>query len=97
MKKIKKGIYDIKTELDRFLYNVTNTWIKLIIYLIGEQLPHTNNINGIRFVDKTKLGKVVTFKFEVWVNSSMNKKEIEELRDFLSKNFCSGTIVKPIP
>jgi len=89
--------YDIKTELDRFLYNVTNTWIKLIIYLIGEQLPHTNNINGIRFVDKTKLGKVVTFKFEVWVNSSMNKKEIEELRDFLSKNFCSGTIVKPIP
>ena len=90
--------YDPKKEFDKFLYSVTNTWIKLIIYLIGEQLPHTNFINGIRFVDKTKVGKgFATFKFEIWVNSSMNKNEIEELKNFLSENFCSGTIVKPIP
>ena len=89
--------YDPKSELDKFLYSVTNTWIRLIINLIGEQLPYTDKINGIRFVDKTKLGKMVTFKFEIWVNSSMDKNEIEELKQFLTNNFCSGTIVKPIP
>ena len=89
--------YDPKSELDKFLYSVTNTWIKLIINLIGEQLPYTDKINGIRFVDKTKLGKMVTFKFEIWVNSSMDKNEIEELKQFLTNNYCSGTIVKPIP
>ena len=89
--------YDPKSELDKFLFSVTKTWIKLIITLIGEQLPYTEKINGIRFVDKTKLGKAVTFKFEVWVNSSMNQKEIDELKDFFTNNFCSGTIVKPIP
>jgi hypothetical protein len=88
--------YDPKSELDKFLYSVTNTWIKLIINLIGEQLPYTDKINGIRFVDKTKLGRAVTFKFEVWVNSSMNEKEIEQLKNYFTNNFCSGTIVKDI-
>ena len=89
--------YDPKSELDKFLYSVTNTWIKLIITLIGEQLPFTEKINGIRFVDKTKLGRAVTFKFEVWVNSSMNQNEIDKLKEYFTNNFCSGTIVKPIP
>ena len=88
--------YDPKSELDKFLISVTNTWIKLIINLIGEQLPYSDKINGIRFVDKTKLGKVVTFKFEIWVNNSMTKNEIEEFKQYLTNNYCSGTIVKPI-
>ena len=76
----------------------TDLWIKLICFVIGETLPYNNNINGIRFVDKSKVGynKVAIFKFEIWVNSSMKQTELEELKKLLSKEFgCLGTI-KPI-
>ena len=56
-------------------------------------------MNGIRFVDKTKLGKGTIFKFEVWINSSMTgENEINDLKSFLSKNFgTSGILIKNIP
>ena len=41
--------YEVKTELDKFLILVNDSWIKLLIYLIGEQIPSSNYINGIRF------------------------------------------------
>ena len=90
--------YEVKSELDRFLSIVNDTWIKLLCFLMGEQLPYTDKINGIRFVDKTRLGKGIIFKFEVWVNNTMkDEKEIDELKSFLSKNFgCSGIMVKNI-
>ena len=90
--------YEVKNDLELFLSVVNDTWIKLICNLIGEQMPYTNKINGIRFVDKTKLGKGIIFKFEVWVNSLMKEqKEFDELKSFLSKNFgCSGIIIKDI-
>ena len=79
---------------------MNDSWIKLLVYLIGEQIPSSNHINGIRFVDKTKLGKGIIFKFEVWINKSMtdeDKDKLEELKSFLSKNFgCSGIMVKKI-
>ena len=90
--------YEVKSELDRFLSAVNDTWVKLLCFLMGEQLPYTDKINGIRFVDKTKLGKGIIFKFEIWVNNTMkDEKEIDELKSFLSKNFgCSGIMVKNI-
>ena len=102
LKKKKKKIfilkYKKKKNLDNFLSLVNETWLKLLCNLMGEQLPYTNKINGIRFVDKTKLGKGIIFKFEIWANSSMkDEKEINELKSFLSKNFgCSGILVKEI-
>ena len=91
--------FEIKKDLDKFLSLINNFWIKLICFLIGEQIPFTDNINGIRFVDKTKLGKGTIFKFEVWVNSSITEeKDIDDLKKFLSKNFgTSGILVKNIP
>ena len=90
--------YVIDKDLDKFLSMATDLWIKLICFVIGETLPYNNNINGIRFVDKSKVGynKVAIFKFEIWVNSSMKQTELEELKKLLSKEFgCLGTI-KPI-
>ena len=91
--------YEVKKNIDGFLSAVTESWITLLCYLIGEQIPFTNNINGIRFVDKTKPGKIIIFRFEVWTNSCMTKEnDIEYLKKFLSKNFgCSGILVKDIP
>ena len=90
--------YIIEEGLDKFLSKADELWIKLICLLIGETIPYCNNINGIRFVDKTKLGynKSIMFKFEIWVNSSMKEEELEEIKQLLAKEFgCQGTI-KPI-
>ena len=90
--------YVVDTGLDVFLPKVTELWVKLLLYLIGETLPYSNNINGIRFCDKTKFGynKNVIFKFELWANSQMKEEELEELKKNLITEFgCSATI-KPI-
>ena len=90
--------YVVDTGLDVFLPKVTELWKKLLLYLIGETLPYSDNINGIRFCDKTKFGynKNVIFKFEIWVSSLMKEEELEELKKCLLSEFgCSATI-KPI-
>ena len=92
--------YVINNDLDQFLSLVTESWIKLLCYLIGETMPHSNNINGIRFVDKTKFGylKNIIFKFEVWVNSSIKDKDLNDLKEFLSNSFdCPSIDVRNIP
>ncbi len=91
--------YIISQELDQFLVLVSESWTKLMCYLIGETLPHSENINGVRFVDKTKFGKAknIIFKFEVWVNSTMGDNEIDELNQFLSNEFgCKGIEIRNI-
>ena len=91
--------YLIETGLEQFLTEITEIWIKLICYLIGEIIPHCNNINGIRFVDKAKFGyyKNIIFRIEIWVNSQMNVQDVEELKKFLFDNFkFPGITVKEL-
>ena len=89
--------YEIKSELDNFLIKAQDMWIKMMCYLIGEQMPYSNNINGIRFVDKTVIGRRVVFRFEIWVNKEINDKELNELKQFLSKTFeHNGITMKDI-
>ena len=93
--------YTIKNEdIDNFLLQASDLWIKLIGLLIGESLPFCENINGIRFVDKTKLvynkSTNINFKYEIWVNKNMKEKEMDELKQYCAELFkCQGTI-KPI-
>ena len=91
--------YTIENEdVDNFLMQASDLWIKLICSLIGENLPFCENINGIRFCDKTKLGynKLIMFKYEIWVNRNMEEQELNELKSYCTNVFgCQGTI-KPI-
>ena len=85
-------------DINKFLSMINEKWIQLIFLLIGETLPYCNNINGIRFVDKTRLvkNKSIIFKFEIWVNRFMKIEELNEIKKYLTNEFgCSGTI-KPI-
>ena len=91
--------YIINEDLDQFLKLVNESWTKLLCYLIGETLPHGEYINGVRLVDKTKFGKSksIIFKFEVWVNSSLEENALDELKTFLSKEFgCPSVEVRKI-
>ena len=93
--------YTIDKGIDDFLIKAQELWIKLICLLIGETLPFSHNINGIRFVDKTKLAYgynkiMISFKYEIWTNSNMKEDELNELKNYCTKEFgCQGTI-KPI-
>ncbi len=93
--------YTIDKGIDDFLIKAQELWIKLICLLIGETLPFSHNINGIRFVDKTKLDygnnkNMISFKYEIWANSNMKEDELNNLKSYCTKEFgCQGTI-KPI-
>ena len=88
--------YSIKLDqIDDFLEQGGDLWVKLICLLIGETLPYSKYINGIRFVDKTKvIPKIlISFKYEIWVNPDMKENELNELKEFCFKEFgCQGTI-----
>ena len=91
--------YVINEELEQFLNIVNKSWIKLMCYLIGETLPHSEFVNGVRFVDKNKTNKIknIVFKFEVWANSSLEPKKLDELKEFLSKDFgCPSVDIRKI-
>ena len=91
--------YSIKyDEIDEFLDKAIDLWENLVCILIGENIPNSKYINGIRFVDKTKFGKNISiiFKYEIWVNKDMPEKGLDELKEFCTTFFgCKGTI-KPI-
>ena len=91
--------YIINEDLAQFLKIVSESWTKLLCYLIGETLPHSEYINGVRFVDKTKAdrSKSIMFKFEVWVNSTLDEKLLEDVLKFLSDEFgCPNIDVRNI-
>ena len=86
--------YLVDKDLDQFLKLVNQSWLELLCYSIGETLPHSEYVTGVRFVDKTKFGKAknIIFKFEVWVKSSLDNAKLEELKKFLSEKLGCKTI-----
>ena len=86
--------YIVKDNIEQFYTLVTEKWVKLMCFLIGETIPYSNNINGIRFVDKTKFGynKSIVFRFEIWVDSSIKENEVDELK----KNYLLNLVVWPL-
>ena len=91
--------YVINNDLDKFMESVKESWTKLLCLLIGETMPNSQLINGVRFVDKTKLNswKKIIFRFEVWANASITDEQINTLKDFLAENFgCSGITIKTV-
>ena len=91
--------YLINNDLEKFLNVVQENWTKLLCLTLGESLPNSQYINGVRFVDKTKLGgwKRIIFRYEVWVNKEISDEGVETLKKDLSTRFgCPGIIVKSI-
>ena len=86
--------YDVKENLEGFLKAANEYWLKLICMLIGETIPSSHYINGIRFVDKTRFGKNVLFRYEVWVNSSIEKESLDELNKHLGDIFKAKVNIK---
>ena len=88
--------YGAKEFEDSIFSILAESWVKLMCYIIGETLPYNKYINGIRFVDKSKLGKFTSFRFEIWVNKNMKDNEIDELKKYLYPEFKCMATVKPM-
>ena len=82
--------YQVKKErIEEFAIPANNNWKKLALLTMGGTLPYAQYVNGIRFVDKTDFerGKIIMFRIEVWVNKELDGDKLEELKQFLSKNY----------
>jgi hypothetical protein len=88
-----------KDKIAIFINAANHNWKKLVLSTMGGELPYSDYINGIRFVDKTDFerGKIIMFRIEVWVDKELKEDKLEELKGFLSKNYgCEEVTIKKI-
>lgn len=91
-------VIDKKNEIDDFMKMVQKAWNKLLLSLIGETLLEGEYINGIRFVDKTQIGRKIMFRFEIWFSPNLPKEIVESTKKAYGDEFgCSGIAMRPIP
>ena len=88
-----------KDQMDNFSELANFHWKKLALSTMGGTMPFSDNINGIRFVDKTDFerGKIIMFRMEVWINKYLEADKVDELKNYLGKTLgCEKVNVKDI-
>jgi hypothetical protein len=89
--------YTIKDDdLEAFLQMSQNYWLKLMLLILGESIESCKYINGIRFIDKTQFGRKIMYRFEVWINKSIDNEGLGKLKEMLTNTFGSSVDDKPI-
>ena len=54
-------------------------------------------LNGIRFVDKSRLNGKAKYRFELWFSSQFPKEKADEVKQSYGKEYgCSGIVYKSI-
>lgn len=88
-----------KEEMQDFSKASSFQWKKLILCTMGQSLPGSEYINGVRFIDKTDFerGKIIMFRMEVWISKKMQKEKLDELVNYLKEQLgCELITVKDI-
>jgi len=88
-----------KDQMENFSELANFHWKKLALSTMGGTLPYSDNINGIRFVDKTDFerGKIIMFRMEVWINKYLEADKVNELKNYLGQALgCEKVNVKDI-
>jgi len=92
--------YQIKLDdINKFSNRASNAWKKLALNTMSENFEGSNFINGIRFIDKTQFerGKIIMFRFEIWLNKEINENTLNKLVDYLKKELgCEVVEIKDI-
>ena len=92
--------YQIKIDdIEKFSQISSLYWKKLILNTMGENYPGCENVNGIRFVDKTHFerGKIIMFRIEIWVDKFLENEKLNLLKEYLKKEMgCEFIDVKNI-
>ena len=88
-----------KDQMEKFSELANFHWKKLALSTMGGIIPYSENINGIRFVDKTDFerGKIIMFRMEVWINKYLEADKVTELKNYLGNALgCEKVNVKDI-
>jgi hypothetical protein len=92
--------YQIKLDdINIFSNRASNAWKKLALNTMSENFDGSNFINGIRFIDKTQFerGKIIMFRFEIWLNKDINEENLKKLVEYLKKELgCEVVEIKDI-
>ena len=92
--------YQIKLDdINIFSNRASNAWKKLALNTMSENFDGSNFINGIRFIDKTQFerGKIIMFRFEIWLNKEINEENLKKLVEHLKKELgCEVVEIKDI-
>ena len=102
--------FDIYKDLQSFLSEIGNYWMKLMLWVCGGSLPCAHlvsyifiQINGVRFVDKSKAKMKILYRFEIWIHNSyhndynMQNHHLDKLKTFLKSELGDITMEdKPI-
>ena len=92
--------YQIKPDEADYFSSVSSLfWKKLLLNTMGENYPGSENVNGIRFVDKTHFerGKIIMFRFEIWVDKFLNDETLDLLKKYMIKEMkCEMIEIKNI-
>ena len=92
--------YQIKLEdINKFSNRASNAWKKIALNTMSENFDGSNFINGIRFIDKTQFerGKIIMFRFEIWLNKEINEENLKKLVEYLKKELgCEVVEIKDI-
>ena len=77
-----------KEKMDEFINASNYQWKKLMLSLMGMNIPGADYINGIRFIDKTNFdkGKIIMFRIEVWIRKNVEENIIEDMNKYLKEN-----------
>ena len=77
-----------KDKMDEFINASNYQWKKLMLSLMGMNIPGADYINGIRFIDKTNFdkGKIIMFRIEVWIRKNVEENIIEDMNKYLKEN-----------
>jgi hypothetical protein len=92
--------YQIKLDdINKFSNRASNVWKKLALNTMSENFDGSNFINGIRFIDKTQFerGKIIMFRFEIWLNKEIDEENLKKLVEYLKKELgCEVVEIKDI-
>jgi hypothetical protein len=92
--------YQIKLDdINKFSNRASNAWKKLALNTMSENFDGSNFINGIRFIDKTQFerGKIIMFRFEIWLNKEIDEENLKKLVEYLKKELgCEVVEIKDI-
>ena len=77
-----------KDKMDEFIKASNFQWKKLALNMMGMTIPGSDNINGIRFIDKTDFerGKIIMFRIEIWIKKNVDENVLEKMVEYFKKN-----------
>lgn len=67
---------------------VNSLWEQLALDVVAQRFPSTDQIVGVRILDKSRGGQELVLRLDVWTRFNSEHNDVgREIRDFISKEY----------